>query len=90
MKLVAVIMLAASLAACASSAEIQAHFASVDDSKCKSYGAGSGTPAYTQCRAQLDAARTQALATMAAAPPPVYTPQPIVVVPPPIVTPRPY
>jgi hypothetical protein len=43
----------------------------------------------TQCRAQLDAARTQAAATIVSAPlptAPVYTPPPIVM-PPPIYTP---
>jgi hypothetical protein len=37
--------------------------AKVDDDKCQSYGAKPGEPAYVQCRAQLDAARTQATAT---------------------------
>jgi hypothetical protein len=41
-----------------------------DDAKCQSYGAKPGDPAYVQCRAQLDAARTAAIAAMAAAPPP--------------------
>jgi hypothetical protein len=35
------------------------HFAKFDDGKCQSYGAKPGTPAYVQCRAQLDAARSQ-------------------------------
>jgi hypothetical protein len=34
-----------------------------DDAKCISYGAQRGDPTYIQCRAQLDAARTQAAAT---------------------------
>lgn len=40
-----------------------AQFAANDDAKCTSYGAAAGTPAYAQCRAQLDAARTQSTAT---------------------------
>jgi hypothetical protein len=84
MKPVIVIMLAASLAGCAGQAAYQARMAALDDGKCKGYGAQPGTPAYVQCRAQLDAARTQAIATIAAAPPPpVYTPPPLIV--PPIV-----
>jgi len=67
------------LAGCASEAERAARWAAVDDAKCKSYGAQPGTPAYVQCRAQLDAARTQAIATAAAAPVPVVNPAPIVV-----------
>jgi hypothetical protein len=42
--------------------------AKLDDAKCQGYGAALGSPAYVQCRAQLDAARTQAQATIAAAP----------------------
>jgi hypothetical protein len=34
------------------------------DAQCKSYGAKPGTPAYINCRAQLDAAHEQAAATM--------------------------
>ena len=34
--------------------------AKLDDGKCRSYGANPGDPAYVQCRAQLDAARTVA------------------------------
>jgi hypothetical protein len=32
----------------------------LDHAKCTHYGAAPGTPAYVQCRAQLDAARTTA------------------------------
>lgn len=35
-------------------------WAAQDDAKCRSYGSQAGSPAYVQCRAQLDAARTQA------------------------------
>jgi hypothetical protein len=52
------------LAGCASAADIAAY----DDAKCRSYGAKPGDPAYVTCRSQLDAARTQAAATIAAAP----------------------
>jgi hypothetical protein len=38
----------------------------LDEDKCTSYGAKPGDPAYVQCRAQLDAARTGAEATAAA------------------------
>ena len=52
---IAIIVLASlGLAACA------AQFAKIDDSKCQGYGARTGSQAYVQCRAQLDAARTQA------------------------------
>jgi hypothetical protein len=40
------------LAGCAASAK--------DDAKCRSYGSSPGESAYVQCRATLDAARTQA------------------------------
>lgn len=49
-------------------ARIAAERAAADNAKCLSYGAARGDPAYVQCRAQLDAARTQAEATAAAAP----------------------
>ena len=82
MKLFITIILAAFVAGCVTDEERFARLAAIDDGKCQGYGAKAGTPAYVQCRAQLDAARTQAVATLAAAPPPtVYTPAPIVVVP---------
>jgi hypothetical protein len=40
--------------------------AAKDDVKCRSYGASPGDSAYVQCRATLDAARTQAEATATA------------------------
>jgi hypothetical protein len=82
-------LLAIGLAGCESAEHRQARLAAIaaaDDGKCRSYGGEPGTPAYVQCRAQLDAARTQAQATAAAAlanappaytPPPVYTPPPM-------------
>jgi hypothetical protein len=39
----------------------------LDEDKCESYGAKKGDPAYVQCRAQLDAARTEAGAAIEAA-----------------------
>jgi hypothetical protein len=44
-------------------AKLAAQRAAEDDAKCQSYGAKPGDPAYVQCRAQLDAARTVASAT---------------------------
>jgi hypothetical protein len=73
----AIVLAAAGLSGCMSDAEVQAHLAAIDNGKCKSYGARFGTPAYTQCRAQLDAARTQAVAAFASAPQPTYTPMTI-------------
>ena len=56
----------------------KAQLAADDDAKCRSYGAKHGEPAYVQCRAQLDAAHTQADAAVASAviqaPPPIYAP----------------
>ena len=49
-------------------AKLAAERAAADDAKCLSYGAQRGDPAYVGCRAQLDAARTQAQATRASAP----------------------
>jgi len=48
-------------------AQQAAQHAAEDDAKCHSYGAKPGAPAYVQCRAQLDAARTQADAAVASA-----------------------
>ena len=87
MKLISAIVLAACVAGCVSDQERLARLAAIDDGKCQGYGAKPGTPAYVQCRAQLDAARTQAIATIAAAPTPVYTPAPIIM-PAPTVIPR--
>ena len=49
----------------------------LDNDKCESYGARKGEPAYAQCRAQLDAARTGAEAAVDAA---NSTPAPTVIV----------
>ena len=53
-KLVLCALLCAGLSGCAE------QFAKIDDTKCQSYGAHPGDPAYVTCRSQLDAARTQA------------------------------
>src|SRR5262245_31144614 len=60
-------------------AKLAAQHAAEDDAKCHSYGAKQGDPAYVQCRAQLDAARTQTNATESAAviqPRPTYNSSP--------------
>jgi hypothetical protein len=69
----------------AAQAREAAAITAADDSKCRSYGGEPGTPSYVQCRAQLDAARTQAQATRAATPvivqqAPVYVPPPLPVI----------
>ena len=51
MRLLSIGLLCLFLAGCA---------AAKDDVKCRSYGASPGDLAYVQCRATLDAARTQA------------------------------
>ena len=69
MRKLVVLALALALAGCAQSAEqrMQRIWAQrqLDEDKCRSYGSKPGDPAYVQCRAQLDAARTQADATAA-------------------------
>jgi hypothetical protein len=47
--------------------QMRAAMAAADDNKCRSYGAQPGSEPYTQCRLQLDTARTQAMATVASA-----------------------
>ena len=78
--LFAVLALAVICAGCTSAAER----AAIDDGKCKSYGAVRGTAAYTTCRAQLDAARTQAEAAIAAQPVVQSPPIRVIAPPPPI------
>jgi hypothetical protein len=56
------------LAGCVTAQERMVQLAAADDAKCQSYGAQPGSPPYIQCRTQLDATRTQAAATIAAAP----------------------
>jgi hypothetical protein len=68
MRAIILIVLATTLAGCATQADRQMSFATIDDSECKNNGGQPGTPAYLQCRAQLDAARTQAHETAAADP----------------------
>ncbi len=62
-----VILLTALLAGCMTAEERAHQLAAQDDGKCRSYGAQPGSVAYVQCRAQLDAAQTQATAAVAAA-----------------------
>ena len=65
----AILAVAASLAGCGLSQRLAEQRNAEDDAKCLSYGARRGDPAYVQCRAQLDAARTQASAIENSAPP---------------------
>jgi hypothetical protein len=64
-KLALCLITSAALTGCASDTEIAQRRAVIDDAKCESYGAKPGEPAYVQCRAQLDAARTGAIAAAA-------------------------
>jgi hypothetical protein len=59
-KVLAPALLCLVLAACATADEIRLQQEQADNAKCTSYGAHVGEPAYVQCRAQLDAARTVA------------------------------
>jgi hypothetical protein len=52
MRSLSIVLVCLSLVGCAAAAK--------DDTKCRSYGSSPGEPAYVQCRATLDAARTQA------------------------------
>ena len=64
MRIALILLAVLSLAGCASRADL----AAADDAKCQGYGAAPGSPAYVQCRAQLDSARTTARAIIAASP----------------------
>lgn len=70
-----ILLVALALASCMTDEERIAQFKArnnaEDNQKCLSYGAQPGSSAYVNCRAQLDSARTQADATIAAAPPPL-------------------
>jgi hypothetical protein len=68
MRAIILIVLATTLAGCATQADRRPSFAAIDDSECKNNGGQPGTPAYLQCRAQLDAARAQAKEIAAAEP----------------------
>jgi len=80
-----VLVVALSLAGCMTREERIAAQNAKDDQKCLGYGARPGTDAYVNCRAQLDAARTNAEAiddaaiTVRSAPQPVpaYNPPPL-------------
>jgi len=54
MRIAIIVLASLMLAACAQ------NYGRIDDAKCQGYGAHVGSQAYVQCRAQLDAARTQA------------------------------
>ena len=67
MRIIAVCALAITLAACASEQQQQAQaqaqaaeIAANDDAKCQSNGAAPGSPAYIQCRTNLDNQRAAA------------------------------
>lgn len=68
MRALAIFFIAIGLTGCVTAEERARQLAAIDDGKCRSYGAQPGAPAYVQCRTQLDATRTQADATIAAAP----------------------
>jgi hypothetical protein len=62
LRFVPVLMAMLLLCGCAEyRATFAAEQAAEDDAKCHSYGAQQGDPAYVQCRARLDAARTPPL-----------------------------
>jgi hypothetical protein len=65
MRFFTVAAFAALLSGCAAT---RAELAAADDEKCQSYGAQPATPAYVQCRTQLDVTRTTARAIIAASP----------------------
>jgi hypothetical protein len=62
-KIAKIVLVCLAISGCVSAEKL----AAIDDAKCKSYGSQPGDPAYVTCRSQLDAARTQAIATSAAA-----------------------
>jgi len=64
-----ILLVALLLGGCMTTEERIAAHAAEDNQKCVGYGAQPGTPAYVNCRAQLDSARTQARAIEDAAPP---------------------
>jgi hypothetical protein len=50
------------VAGCASGQNVQVTREQADDAKCRSYGAAKGSPAYVNCRTQLDVQRSNAVA----------------------------
>ncbi len=68
MRVVAILAVSLSLGGCLTSEQLIAERNAKDDQKCQSYGARPGTDAYVNCRAQLDSARTTAIAIDSAAP----------------------
>jgi hypothetical protein len=81
MTMVVVVVFCLAVGGCAPTAEQLAQQTwsqrQFDEDKCESYGSKKGDPAYVQCRAQLDAARTGAVAAIEAA---RSTPAPTVIV----------
>lgn len=68
MRVMAILALSLSLGGCLTSEQLVAERNAKDDQKCQGYGARPGTDAYVNCRAQLDSARTRAIAIDSAAP----------------------
>ena len=68
MRVMAILALSLSLGGCLTSEQLIAERNAKDDQKCQGYGARPGTDAYVNCRAQLDSARTTAIAVDSAAP----------------------
>jgi hypothetical protein len=64
MRFFAIAAFATLLSGCAAT---RAELAAADDEKCRGYGAQPATPAYVQCRTQLDATRATAGAIIAGA-----------------------
>ncbi len=65
-KLMAAAAAALVLAGCQTAAERQAELDRVDDARCQDFGARRGTPAYTNCRLELE--RTRAIEAQARRP----------------------
>jgi hypothetical protein len=53
-KLLTISLLALTLAACQTREERQAELDRADDARCQAFGAKRGTPAYTNCRLELE------------------------------------
>jgi hypothetical protein len=53
-RLIALSLVALTLAACQTREERQAELDRIDDQRCQAFGAKRGTPAYTNCRLELE------------------------------------
>lgn len=60
-KLIPLFVAALTLSGCQTIAERQAEIDQADDARCISYGAKRGTPAYTNCRLEIDRNRAIAM-----------------------------